>query len=84
MGGNSAWRSTADIVAGDVRLKSLPAVRSGDVYTLDAQRDGDGRFLYPELWLPRPDWYLADFFAAGHPQQRPRHAFAFMRRIGTP
>ena len=83
VGGNSTWRTTSDIVASDSRLATLPAVRTGDVYTLDAGRDAEDRYPYPEQWLFRPDLYLADLVAVAHPQQPPGHTFAFMRRIGT-
>lgn len=84
LGGSSTWRTTADIVASDDRLAALPAVQRGAVYALDAHRDGDGRFPYPEQWLWRPDQYLADLIAVGHPELAPSHAFAFIRRIPLP
>jgi iron complex transport system substrate-binding protein len=82
VGANGAWESVADITASDARLGALPAVQAGEVYTLDARRDSEGRFPYPEQWLFRPDLYLADLIAAGHPDRMPGHAFAFMRRVG--
>jgi iron complex transport system substrate-binding protein len=82
VGANGAWGTIADVVASDARLASLPAVQAGNVYTLDARRDSEGRFPFPEQWLFRPDLYLADLIEAGHPGQIPGHAFAFMRRLG--
>jgi iron complex transport system substrate-binding protein len=68
------------IIKADPRMKTLKAVRTGNVWDATLRTDPKHGNDYWQTGIVRPDLVLADLSAILHPELSPHHRFIFYRK----